>query len=169
MNLKLRLIMQLEIKYGFYQFVVPMTLMPDYKWHGVKADDFPYDLKYSLAIDSTSKLHSIILPEKAKLTSKSEDGLKALVEGSENVYNLVLQWRTNEMLKPHLLFAKDLERQEVAVSASLVPTFEPDRPHEDELEVLEHDEEPEVTDWDGEGMHFIFLVDCSGSMEYDED
>ena len=85
MNLKLRLIMQLDIKYGFYQFVVPMTLMPDYKWHGVKADDFPYDLKYSLAIDSTSKLHSIILPEKAKLTSKSEDGLKAVIEGSERV------------------------------------------------------------------------------------
>ena len=72
------------------------------------------------------------------------------------------------MLKPYLLFAKDLERQEVAVSASLVPTFETDRPQEDELEVLEHDEEPEVKEWDGEDMHYIFLVDRSGSMAYGE-
>ena len=50
------------------------------------------------------------------------------------------------------------------MSASLVPTFEPDRPQEDQLEVLEHDEELEVTEWDGEEMHYIFLVDRSGSM-----
>ena len=138
--------------------------MPDYNDYGVNADDFPYDFKYSLAIDSTSKLQSIILPEKATLATKSEDGHKAVVEGSERVKNLVLQWRTNEMHKPHLLFAKDDERQEVAVSASLVPTFEPYRPEGDQLEVLEHDEEPEVTEWDGEEMHYIFLVDRSGSM-----
>ena len=40
------------------------------------------------------------------------------------------------MLKPHLLLAKDEERQEVAVSASLVPTFEPPNPQDDEIEIL---------------------------------
>ena len=66
------------------------------------------------------------------------------------------------MLKPHLLLAKDEKRQEVAVSASLVPTFEPPAPQE-ELEVFEN-EEPEVTEWPGDDKHYIFLVDRSGSM-----
>lgn len=33
--------------------------------------------------------------------------------------------------------------------------------------MLEHDEEPEVTEWDGEEMHYIFLIDRSYSMEYE--
>ena len=45
--------------------------MPDYNEHDVSADDFPYDFKYCLAIESTSKLHSIVLPEKATLASMS--------------------------------------------------------------------------------------------------
>ena len=107
--------------------------MPDYTEHGSEPDAFPYEFKYSLAIESSSKLQSIVLPEKATLASKSEDGLQAVVEGSERVKNVVLQWRTNDMLKPHLLFAKDEERQEVAVSASLVPTLEPAKSQDEEL------------------------------------
>lgn len=135
-----------------------MAFFPDYSKHGVAADAFPYDFKYSLTVESTNKLQSIVLPEKATLASQSDDGLQAVVEGSERVKNVVLFWRTSEMLKPHLLLAKDEEKQEVAVSASLVPTFEPPNPQDDELEVLEN-EEPEVTDWSGDDKHYIFLVD----------
>lgn len=56
MKLKLKLIMQLEVKLGSYHFSIPMAFMPDYSQHGVKKDAFPYDLKYELVIESTSKL-----------------------------------------------------------------------------------------------------------------
>ena len=50
------------------------------------------------------------------------------------------------------------------MSASLVPTFEPDRPQEDQIKVLEHNEEPEMTEWDVKEMHYVFLVDQSYCM-----
>ena len=128
MKLRLRLVMQLEINYGSYQFFIPMAFFPDYSKNGVAADAFQYDFKYNLVVESTNKLQSIVLPEKARLVSKSDDGLQAVVEGTERVNNVILYWRTVEMLKPHLLFAKDEERKEVALSASLVPTFEPPSP-----------------------------------------
>ena len=56
MKLKLKLIMQLEVKLGSYHFSIPMAFMPDYSQHGVKKDAFPYDFKYELVIESTSKL-----------------------------------------------------------------------------------------------------------------
>ncbi len=136
MNLKIKLIMQLEVKFGSYYFSVPMAFYPDYSKHGVKADAFPYDFKYRLVVESTSKLQSLILPDKATLASQSDDGLQAIVECSERAKNVVLYWRTFEMLRPHLLLAKDEENQEIAVSASFVPTFEPPAPQDEELEVL---------------------------------
>jgi len=77
-----------------------------------------------------------VLPDKATLVSQSDDGHQVVIEGKERAENVILYWRTCEMLKPHLLLAKDEERQEVAVSASLVPTFEPPNPQDDEIEIL---------------------------------
>lgn len=68
------------------------------------------------------------------------------------------------MKYPHLLFAEDPAfPDEVAVSASLVPTFEPPQPQE-EFEVLE-EVEPESTALSlGNNYVFMFIVDRSGSM-----
>ena len=82
MKLKVRLVMQLEIKFGSYQFSVPMAFYPDYSKHHVAADAFPYDFSYKFTVESTTKLTSIVLPEKASLASKSEDGLQAIVESN---------------------------------------------------------------------------------------
>jgi len=72
-------------------------------------------------------------------------------------------WRTRDMMKPQLLYAKSPTSGEVACIASLVPTFEPPAPQED-IEIL-RDEEPEMTEIShGKDFHFIFVVDRSGSM-----
>ena len=68
------------------------------------------------------------------------------------------------MKYPNLIYAESNDYPgEVAVCASLVPTFEPPQPQE-EFEVLE-DEEPESSTYsEGCKYHFIFIVDRSYSM-----
>ena len=75
-----------------------------------------------------------------------------------------IYYRSSEMRYPHLLFAEDpAYPDEVAVSGSLVPTFEPPQPQE-EFEVLE-DVEPESTALSlGSNYVFMFIVDRSYSM-----
>ena len=84
MKVKIRLVMQLEIKYGSFMFGVPMAFYPAYQYNaGVKGkDEFPYDFSYRFAIESTSKLSSLILPEKATLVDQSDDGLKVVIESN---------------------------------------------------------------------------------------
>ena len=70
------------------------------------------------------------------------------------------------MKYPHLIYAEDPEYpNEIAVHASLVPTFEPPAPQE-EFEILE-EEGPEQTVLSfGEDFVFIFIIDRSGSMRH---
>ena len=77
---------------------------------------------------------------------------------------MVIYYRSAEMKVPQLFYAEHPKYpDEVAVSASLVPTFEPPQP-QDEFEVLE-EEEPESTSLsDGKDYVFFFIVDRSGSM-----
>ena len=66
------------------------------------------------------------------------------------------------MMIPQLLYAEN-ESGEIACAASLVPTFDPVAP-QDVLKVVK-DEKPEsIKLGDGSDLHFIFLVDRSGSM-----
>ena len=68
------------------------------------------------------------------------------------------------MQHPNLVYAESPEYpDEVAVFASLAPTFELPK-SEEEFKILE-DEEPEASVLsDGRNFHFIFIVDRSGSM-----
>ena len=67
------------------------------------------------------------------------------------------------MMAPQLYYALSPDKREVAVSASLVPTFDPIAP-QDAIEVLQ-DEKPEQLSYQsGASFHFMFLVDRSYSM-----
>ena len=73
-------------------------------------------------------------------------------------------YRSTEMKYPHLIYAEDPEYpNEIAVHASLVPTFEPPALQE-EFEVLEEDEPEQTALSSGEDFVFIFIIDRSGSM-----
>ena len=68
---------------------------------------------------------------------------------------------------PHLLVAKDPSNPgEVAVTASLVPTFEPVKPQE-EFTTMEDVEPEAVTLSRGKDFLFTFIVDRSYSMRGD--
>ena len=142
---------------------MPLGFIPDYSLHEVPADAFPYTFKYRVFIESASRLRSVIVPENASVTEKSDDLKKVVVECDRRSSQVKLFWRSQEMLKPQLLYAEHPKEDQVAVLASLVPTFEPPAPQE-ELEVLE-DEEPEMPCIEiAKNTHFIFIIDRSGSM-----
>ena len=64
---------------------------------------------------------------------------------------------------PHLLYAKDPDSEAVAVSFSLVPSF--DRVHpQDFYEVVENERPDQATFARGNDYHFTFIIDRSGSM-----
>ena len=69
------------------------------------------------------------------------------------------------MLTPQLFYVENAAKNEVACIASLAPTFEPPAPQE-AMEVLD-DEQPEAISLSqGSDFHFFFLVDRSGSMQF---
>ena len=102
-------------------------------------------------------------PEGATCTRDSQ-GTNVTIKCSTPCEEFKIFYRSSEMKYPHLLFAEDPEYpDEVAVSASLVPTFEPPQP-QDEFEVLE-EVEPEATALSlGNNYVFMFIVDRSYSM-----
>ena len=68
-----------------------------------------------------------------------------------------------DMMIPQLVYAKDPKSDAVALSVSLVPTFDEVQP-QDFYEAVQ-DERPEQTILSGgESFHFSFIIDRSGSM-----
>ena len=102
-------------------------------------------------------------PTDAECT-RDETGTSATIKCIKPAKDMVIFYRSDEMKYPQLIYAEDQNfPNEVAVSASFVPTFEPPPPQE-EFEVL-IDEEPELTSISkGKDFVFIFIVDRSGSM-----
>ena len=108
-------------------------------------------------------LSNLSVPEHAEIINPTEADSMCEIRSSTKSRKINFYWRTRDMMKPHLLYAKNKKTSEVACVASLVPTFEPPTPLED-MEVL-RDEEPEMTELaPGSDFHFIFLVDRSASM-----
>ena len=65
----------------------------------------------------------------------TEDNPNCEIYSNTKSRKLNFYWRTREMMKPHLLYAKNKKTSEIACLASFVPTFEPPMPQE-ETEVL---------------------------------
>ena len=165
LRLRLKLIMQVEILQGSYHFELPTGLYPDYSRHVAKEAGQPltYEFSYQVSIACQSKISNLSVPQGADVTNTSEDGTLVQIRSGQRSRKINFYWRTRDMMKPHLLYAKNVKTSEVACVASLVPTFEPPAPQED-MEVL-NDEEPEMTQLSpGSDFHFIFVVDRSGSM-----
>lgn len=68
------------------------------------------------------------------------------------------------MMVPQLQWARTPDVDRFAVSATLVPTFDPVQP-QDVFEVVEDEKPEQVRLHEGSEFHFIFLVDRSGSMD----
>ena len=119
-----------------------MGLYPDYGRHQAKeaGDPFAYEFSYKVQISSQSKISSLNIPEDAEITDAREDGTQVLIQSGQRCRKISFYWRTRDMMRPHLLYARNQKTSEIACVAQLVPTFEPPAPQED-MEVL-RDEEP---------------------------
>lgn len=62
LRLRVRLLTQLEIVNGSFNFSIPMTYFPDYSRHGIGADDYPYEFSYNVSLQSTTKIQTLSIP-----------------------------------------------------------------------------------------------------------
>ena len=116
-----------------------------------------------MEIKSTRMLTQLSVPEGTKVV-KNSDGTGASITNNECISDFTIFYRSIEMKYPHLIYAEDKEYPgEIAVHASLVPTFEPPAPQE-EFEILEEDEPEQTVLSDGKDFVFFFIIDRSGSM-----
>ena len=69
LRLQVRLLMQLGIVNGSYNFSVPLAYFPDYSRHGMSAEAFPYEFSYKVSLKSGSKIQNLSIPEFAVVTS----------------------------------------------------------------------------------------------------
>lgn len=76
---------------------------------------------------------------------------------------MLIFFQTAAAMDPILQYAVSHDEQDVAVSATFIPSFEPKAPQE-ATEVLENEEPPITPISDGKDFLFVFLVDRSGSM-----
>ena len=158
----MQLIFSLPVENSSFSFKLPPDFYPNYKKMGAP-DPVGYKFEVDLSIKSSKKITQISAPEGA-VSTRDEEGTTATIKCTVPSDDFRVFYRSSEMKYPHLVYAESPEYPgEVAVCASLVPTFEPPQPQE-ELEVLE-DQEPESSVLsEGNNYLFIFIVDRSYSM-----
>ena len=141
-SLTMRLVSQLEVVGGHFAFFLPMAFYPDYKKHGVKSKDaFLYEFCYHARIISSTRISNLSLPAGSVISEQNDEKTDITVNCSEATRSHDLFYRTADLMVPQLLFARSPATGKVAVSATLVPTFDPVQP-QDVFEVVE-DEKPE--------------------------
>jgi len=94
---------------------------------------------------------------------KNPDRRSIMVTGNTRSRSLNLYYRTANLMLPQLHYAKDPHSETVAVSVSLVPTFDQVHP-QNFYEVVENERPDQAMLSSGEKFHFTFIVDRSGSM-----
>lgn len=163
--LKLTLIEEVTVSGSAFAYTLPTSFFPDYSKHSCASGAEPqidYKLSYNFTIEAGSKIKFLSVPAGATKAISAE-GDSATVASDKFVKQVSIFYRTEDMLMPRLLFEESPKHpDEVAVMASLVPTFEPKQPQE--CKVTEA-EEPVATPHGKPGdFLFVFVVDRSGSM-----
>ena len=124
-TLKSTILSQLEIIGGHYCFSLPAAFFPDYKKHGInKKDTYAYEFVYEVEILANSPISNLSIPVYASVASQNEDHSQILIRCSQPGRIVDLYYRTFDMMHPQLQFARNSDN-EIAVSVSLAPTFDP--------------------------------------------
>ena len=114
---------------GYYAFILPTGFFPNYAKHGSTTSEmvnsFAYGFTYEVRIISTSPISGLIVPDNAVILQNEQD-MDILVRSTQPGRTVDLLYRTADMLtKPQLHLAFSPNGQKVALSTSLVPTFDP--------------------------------------------
>ena len=157
---------EIQINFNAFYYVLPTSFFPDYEQHGRDENVYQanYELLYEFKIEGQDKITYLSGPVGGTV-AVTKDSTGATITGSEVATQIRVIYRTENMLLPRLLYEENPKYPgEVAVMASLVPTFEPTPKNQKQVKVCE-DEEPEVTQIDNpSGFLYIFIFDRSGSM-----
>lgn len=116
---------------GHFSYPLSAAFFPDYKKHGVKElGAYPYDFSYEVNILSDTRIANISLPGNAVIAEKNEERTDILIRSALASRSVDLFYRTADMLVPQLHYAESEDGTDFAVSASLVPTFDPVEPQD---------------------------------------
>ena len=163
-TLSFTVISRLQIVAGYFAFSLPAAFYPDYKKHGVKdSNALQYEFGYQMRILSATAVSNLSIPEHAIVTEKNANRTDLTVKSGEAGRCVDLYYRTADMMVPQMQYAKIEDSDVLAVSVSLVPTFDPVYP-QDFFEVDEDEKPEQLALSNGADFHFVFIVDRSGSM-----
>ena len=77
---------------------------------------------------ASSRITNLCLPDGAIVAERDESSSNILVTGNEICRQIEFYFRTSDMFFPELQYAKSQDGSEVALSVSMVPTFDPVQP-----------------------------------------
>ena len=84
---------------------------------------FAYEFAYEVHLLSETRIGNLSLPKHAEIKEQDEARTNILVSSSRPSRQIDLFYRTLDMMAPQLSYAES--EGQVAVSVSLVPTFDP--------------------------------------------
>ena len=123
----MQLIFSLPVENSSFSFKLPPDFYPNYKKMGAPAPE-GYKFEVDLFIKSSKRITQISAPE-GTVCTRDEEGTTATIKCSEPCDDFRVFYRSSEMKYPNLIYAESTDFPgEVAVCASLVPTFEPPQP-----------------------------------------
>ena len=139
--MSIQLISRLDIVFGSYKFSLPVDFYPDYRNLGAPVN-VKYGFDVALHVKSTAKIQKLSMPPNSACQRMAR-GTQARIICKKPAEELLLYYQSTEAMKPQLLYAEDPKYpNEIAVSGSLVPTFEdPPAPGAEQMQV-KVDEEP---------------------------
>ena len=111
---------------GHYAFALPAAFFPDYKKHGVKDKGaYAYEFAYEVRIIAENHISNLSIPANAVITAQNDYRTDITVRSTEPGRTVDLFYRCADMMVPKLQYARSPENDAIAVSVSLVPTFDP--------------------------------------------
>ena len=102
--------------------------------------DYPIDFNYEVRLQTKNPISNLSLPQHAQIIAQNETFTDVTLSCNQTSRQMILYYRTRDMMVPQLIYAENPVTNTVACMASLVPTFSPIAPQE-AMEVFE-DEEP---------------------------
>ena len=123
----------------------------------------PVEFEWNAKILSAGPIARIFAPNGAQVQQLTEERTQYLVKLDKVHADMKIMYRTPDIMKPSVAYARQEGSDQVAIMASLVPSFEVLHSEETKIEIGEKPTQPRRRK-NGSSYHYIFLIDCSGSM-----
>ena len=100
-TIKIQLIMQLEVVFGAFKFMLPVSFYPDYRNLGSKQN---LDYSFKMVLDIESKLTYFSIPSNSAMKYSAATA-KSTITTSKPSREIIYYFRTEKDLAPKLVYA----------------------------------------------------------------